>query len=77
MFINLVPPIFRSAAYAKLENFEESLKDAETTVKLKPDWPKVSISADERSTFKIYLVYMYFLLILPLWQTGRAVLNVK
>ncbi|KAF2361591.1 Tetratricopeptide repeat 1 [Trinorchestia longiramus] len=30
----------RSAAYAKLENYSSALADAETTVKLKPDWPK-------------------------------------
>ena len=31
----------RSAAYAKLENYAEALNDAEKTVSLKPDWPKV------------------------------------
>jgi len=30
----------RSAAYAKVGKFSESLKDAEQTVSLKPDWPK-------------------------------------
>ncbi|CDJ59270.1 hypothetical protein, conserved, partial [Eimeria maxima] len=30
----------RSGAYASLKNFEQALKDAETCVKLKPDWAK-------------------------------------
>ncbi|KAL8424640.1 hypothetical protein Efla_004263 [Eimeria flavescens] len=30
----------RSGAYASLKQFENALKDAETCVKLKPDWPK-------------------------------------
>uniref|UniRef100_A0A2P2HXJ6 Stress-induced-phosphoprotein 1 n=1 Tax=Hirondellea gigas TaxID=1518452 RepID=A0A2P2HXJ6_9CRUS len=30
----------RSAAYAKLENYTQALKDAEATVKIKPDWAK-------------------------------------
>lgn len=31
----------RSAAYAKLQEYEKALEDAEKTVKLKPDWAKV------------------------------------
>lgn len=31
----------RSAAYASLSKFKEALDDAEKTVSLKPDWPKV------------------------------------
>lgn len=30
----------RSAAYAKAENYEQALEDAETTIKLKSDWAK-------------------------------------
>ncbi|CDJ49419.1 Hsc70/Hsp90-organizing protein, putative [Eimeria brunetti] len=30
----------RSGAYASLKDYEKALKDAETCVKLKPDWPK-------------------------------------
>nr|XP_039257434.1 stress-induced-phosphoprotein 1-like [Styela clava] len=30
----------RAAAHAKLENYAESLNDAEQVVKLRPDWPK-------------------------------------
>lgn len=30
----------RSAAYAKVNNYEQSLKDAEQTISLKSDWPK-------------------------------------
>lgn len=33
----------RSAAYMKQDKYEEALKDAETTVKLKPDWGKASV----------------------------------
>lgn len=31
----------RSAAYMKVNKYEDALKDAEETVKLKPDWGKV------------------------------------
>lgn len=30
----------RSAAYAKSEQFEKALEDAEKTIQLKPDWAK-------------------------------------
>ena len=32
----------RSAAFAKLNKFTEALRDAEKTVELNPEWPKVS-----------------------------------
>lgn len=32
----------RSAAYMKLDKFEEALQDAEKTVEMKEDWGKVS-----------------------------------
>ena len=32
----------RSAAYLKLEKFQDALLDAEKTIELKEDWPKVS-----------------------------------
>ena len=32
----------RSAAFAKQNKFTEALKDAEKTVELNPEWPKVS-----------------------------------
>jgi len=32
----------RAAAFAKLNKYEESLRDANKTVELKPDWPKVN-----------------------------------
>lgn len=32
----------RSAAYAKKEQFEDALKDAERTIEIKSDWAKVS-----------------------------------
>ena len=32
----------RAAAFAKLNKYQESLTDANKTVELKPDWPKVS-----------------------------------
>lgn len=32
----------RSGAFASLKDFENALKDAETCVKLKPDWAKVT-----------------------------------
>jgi len=32
----------RSAAFAKLNKYQESLTDANKTIELKPDWPKVS-----------------------------------
>lgn len=31
----------RSAAYAKQGKYQNALEDAESTVKIKPDWPKV------------------------------------
>lgn len=31
----------RSAAFAKEGNYEKALEDAEKTISLKPDWPKV------------------------------------
>ena len=31
----------RSAAYAKIQEYEKALEDAEKTVALKPDWTKV------------------------------------
>lgn len=31
----------RSAAYAKIQEYEKALEDAEKTVALKPDWAKV------------------------------------
>jgi stress-induced-phosphoprotein 1 len=34
----------RSAAYASLKQYKEALNDANTTIKLKPDWAKVSLS---------------------------------
>lgn len=36
----------RSGAYASLKQFDLALKDAETCVKLKPDWPKVRCLLD-------------------------------
>ena len=32
----------RSAAFAKLRKFPEALRDAEKTIELNPEWPKVS-----------------------------------
>lgn len=32
----------RSAAYAKQKKYQNALEDAEKTVSIKPDWPKVS-----------------------------------
>lgn len=32
----------RSAAYAKQGNYQNALEDAEKTISIKPDWPKVS-----------------------------------
>lgn len=32
----------RSAAYAKQGKYQNALEDAEKTVSIKPDWPKVS-----------------------------------
>ena len=34
----------RSAAYASLGQYEKALDDANKTVELKPDWPKVKIN---------------------------------
>jgi len=31
----------RSAAYAKQGNYQDALEDAEKTISIKPDWPKV------------------------------------
>ena len=38
----------RSAAYASFGDYTKALEDAEKTVKLKPDWPKVCV--DPRSS---------------------------
>jgi len=32
----------RAAAFANLKKYQESLTDANKTIELKPDWPKVS-----------------------------------
>lgn len=32
----------RSAAYAKQKKYQNALEDAEKTVSIKPDWPKVT-----------------------------------
>lgn len=34
----------RSAAYAKRAKYQKALEDAEKTIEIKPDWPKVSSS---------------------------------
>ena len=31
----------RSVAYANVKKYQEALEDAEKTIQLKPDWPKV------------------------------------
>ena len=41
----------RSGAYASLKDFEKALKDAETCVKLKPDWAKVKGSIKANNNF--------------------------
>ena len=33
----------RAAAFANMKKYKESLMDANKTVELKPDWPKVSL----------------------------------
>lgn len=33
----------RSYAYACLDQYDQALSDAELTVQLKPDWPKVGV----------------------------------
>lgn len=41
----------RSAAYAKQGNYQDALEDAEKTISIKPDWPKV------RCTINIIILY--------------------
>lgn len=50
----------RSAAYAKQGNYQKALEDAETTVSIKPDWPKVNNTYLKLISIIIYnyLVYL-------------------
>ena len=38
----------RSAAYAKIQEYEKALEDAEKTVALKPDWTKVRQDGEQQ-----------------------------
>ena len=62
MNVNYATLLFRSAAYAKLKNYTEALKDAESTVAIKADWPKVCGGRRGKliifSTYCIYLVFI-------------------
>lgn len=48
----------RSAAYAKQKKYQNALEDAEKTVAIKPDWPKVSWLMD------IFLGLLFFIAII-------------
>ena len=41
----------RSAAYMKLERYQEALEDAEKTIEIKKDWAKVSTYVERGSTY--------------------------
>jgi len=43
----------RAAAFANLKKYRESLTDANKTIELKPDWPKVSYTSE---TSPVYML---------------------
>lgn len=53
----------RSAAYCKLAQYNEALKDAEEVIRIKPDWAKVNL--DLNSLLVNYLNYCFNLNISP------------
>lgn len=50
----------RSAAYAKQGKYQNALEDAEKTVTIKPDWPKVCKTSNRSLKFVILHSCIFF-----------------
>lgn len=57
----------RSAAYAKRAKYQKALEDAEKTIEIKPDWPKVS-----SAQVKLLLLLMCFMTVFVLSRQGYS-----
>lgn len=49
----------RSAAYAKKGKYQNALEDAEKTVSIKPDWPKVNKALILRFIYFLFIRYFH------------------
>lgn len=61
----------RSAAYANKGNYQNALEDAEKTISIKPDWPKVGYTYN--SQFFRYILFNHYLFYLGVFEKRNSV----